>query len=76
MKGTELMRAVAGADAVAWRAIAGLDLSGVTADSRKAGPGMLFAAARSSAMPWRVGPPRCWRLPARIGRPGYRRARC
>ena len=44
MKGTELMRAVAGANAVSWRAIAGLDLSGVTADSRKAGPGMLFAA--------------------------------
>jgi UDP-N-acetylmuramoyl-L-alanyl-D-glutamate--2,6-diaminopimelate ligase len=44
MKGTELMRAVSGADPLMWRPIAGLDLTGVTADSRKAAPGMLFAA--------------------------------
>jgi UDP-N-acetylmuramoyl-L-alanyl-D-glutamate--2,6-diaminopimelate ligase len=48
MKGTDLMRAVASADPGSWRAIAGLDLAGVTADSRKAGPGMLFAALPGS----------------------------
>ncbi len=48
MKGTELMRAVSGADPLMWRPIAGLDLTGVTADSRKAAPGMLFAALPGS----------------------------
>ncbi len=38
------MRAVAPADPRPWRPIADLDISGVTADSRKAAPGMLFAA--------------------------------
>ena len=46
MLGSELMRGVAGVggNPLAWRAVAGIDLVGVTADSRKAGPGMLFAA--------------------------------
>jgi UDP-N-acetylmuramoyl-L-alanyl-D-glutamate--2,6-diaminopimelate ligase len=44
MKGIDLTRAVAGGDPQHWRAIANLDLRGVTADSRAAGPGMLFAA--------------------------------
>lgn len=48
MKGTDLMRAVASADPASWRAIACLDLAGVTADSRSAGPGMLFAALPGS----------------------------
>jgi UDP-N-acetylmuramoyl-L-alanyl-D-glutamate--2,6-diaminopimelate ligase len=50
MKGIDLMRAVASADPASWRAIAGLDLAGVTADSRKAGPGMLFAALPGSVV--------------------------
>jgi UDP-N-acetylmuramoyl-L-alanyl-D-glutamate--2,6-diaminopimelate ligase len=49
MKGAELMRAVADADPQMWRPIAGLDLTGVTADSRKAAPGMLFAALPGSS---------------------------
>ncbi len=44
MTGAELMRAVAGVDPPAWRAIAGLDLRGITADSRAVRPGMMFAA--------------------------------
>ena len=44
MLGIDLMRALPGADATLWQSVARLDLSGVTADSRKAGPGMLFAA--------------------------------
>ena len=44
MFGTELMRALHRADPGPWRGTAAIDFSGVTADSRKAGPGMLFAA--------------------------------
>ncbi len=43
MLGTDLMRALPQADP-SWRAVAALDLRGVTADSRQAGPHMLFAA--------------------------------
>ncbi len=43
MRGAELMRALSGADP-SWHGVAGLDITGVTADSRKAGPQMLFAA--------------------------------
>jgi UDP-N-acetylmuramoyl-L-alanyl-D-glutamate--2,6-diaminopimelate ligase len=44
MFGNELMRMVPGADPAIWRAVARLDIAGVTADSKQAGPGMLFAA--------------------------------
>ncbi len=44
MQGDALMRLVPGADPTIWRAVAGLDIQGVTADSKLAGPGMLFAA--------------------------------
>lgn len=49
MLGSELMRAIAGTgDSSSWLAMAGLNLHGVTADSRMAGPGMLFAALPGS----------------------------
>ena len=50
MLGAELMQALP-ADSrsdPSWRHVAGLDLCGVTADSRVAGPGMLFAALPGS----------------------------
>jgi UDP-N-acetylmuramoyl-L-alanyl-D-glutamate--2,6-diaminopimelate ligase len=43
MLGTDLMRALPQADP-SWRVVAGLDLRGVTSDSRQVGPQMLFAA--------------------------------
>ena len=50
MLGIDLMRALPHADPQAWNAVAALDLRGVTADSRKAGPGMLFAALPGTAI--------------------------
>jgi len=42
--GAELMTALGDADPARWRAVAGLDISGVSADSRRITPGMMFAA--------------------------------
>jgi UDP-N-acetylmuramoyl-L-alanyl-D-glutamate--2,6-diaminopimelate ligase len=44
MMGAELMTALGDADPARWRAVAGLDISGVSADSRRITPGMMFAA--------------------------------
>ncbi len=48
MLGTELMRRIVGAETRGWEAVAGLELQGVTADSRTVSPGMLFAALSGS----------------------------
>ncbi len=54
MLGADLMRSLPSVDPAAWRAVRQLDLRGITADSRKAGPGMLFAALPGARMDGRA----------------------
>ena len=68
-----------------WRDAAGLEIAGITADSRRVAPG--YPVRRTSRQPRRTAAPssprrcravpwRCWRPRAPSGRPACRRGRC
>jgi UDP-N-acetylmuramoyl-L-alanyl-D-glutamate--2,6-diaminopimelate ligase len=48
MRGSELIQALGCADLAPWQVLSGLELRGITADSRKVAPGVIFAALPGS----------------------------